>query len=166
MTDNSKESRWTIPSAVSSSSIFGYSSDGWKFGNASSFSSIPLDTLLEYPFSVEFKVNDKSANNVNPIIIFMNSNNNYIGLNYWDTSNSFFRYANSGGGMSTSDVNCNLVNGSVIRLELTSDTIKTYVEDNLIDTRSHSLNQTDLHFNFQTGDNRYNVIKDFKIKPL
>jgi len=165
MTDNSKESRWSIPSAVSSSSIFGYSSDGWKFGNASSYSSMPLDTVLDYPFSIEFKVNDKSANNVNPIIIFTNSNNNYIGLNY-DNSSNWFNYVNNGGGMSTGNVNYNLVNGSVIRLELTSDSIKTYVGDNLIDTRSHSLNPTDLHFNFQTGSNRYNVIKDFKIKQL
>ena len=163
MTDNSKESRWSIPSAVSSSSIFGYSSDGWKFGNASSYSSMPLDTVLDYPFSVEFKVIDRFG--LSPILIFTNTNNNYIGLNYGNGGN-WFGYINSGGGMYTGNVNYNLVNGSVIRLELTSDSIKTYVNDNLIDTRSHSLNPTDLHFNFQTSNNRYNVIKDFKIKPL
>ena len=163
MVDNADESSWSIPSAVSSSSIFGYSSDGWKFGNASSYSNMLLNTVLDYPFSVEFKLTDRY--NLSPIVVFINTNNNYIGLSYGNGGN-WFGYANNGGGMSTGNVNYNLVNGSVIRLELTSDSMKTYVNDNLIDTRSHSLNPTDLHFRFDTGNNRYNVIKDFKIKPL
>ena len=163
MLSDSQISDWNVPSAVSSSSIYGFSSDGWRFGNASSFSRIPLNFEVAYPVSVEFTVNNRVW--LAPIAMFMNNNNNYIAVSYGEGGN-LFRYKENGAGMPTGDVNYNLLNGSIIRLELTSDTIKTYVNDNLIDTRNHSFNQTGLHFYFETGGSRENTIKNFKIQPL
>lgn len=43
---------WDIPSAVSSSSTFGYSSDGWKFGNVSSYQHIYLNKSISVGFGI------------------------------------------------------------------------------------------------------------------
>ena len=159
MTSNAHQSRWTIPSAVTSASIFGYSSAGWKFGNASSYSSISAVESQDLPYSIEFTVTDRYASN-EPQPIF----GAYFGSNYLM-------------------VNCDLnsvvinVNGSrttyshsytlpfTVRFELTSTTVGVYIDDVLIGSKTHSLTGNPVP-TFQTGTNRWNVIKDYKIKPL
>lgn len=159
MTSNAHQSRWTIPSAVTSASIFGYSSAGWKFGNASSFSSISAVESQDLPYSMEFTVTDRYAS-INSQPIF----GAYFGSNYLM-------------------VNCDLnsvvinVNGSrttyshsytlpfTVRFELTSTTVSVYIDDVLIGSKTHSLTGNPVP-TFQTGTNRWNVIKDYKIKPL
>ena len=52
-----------------------------------------------------------------------------------------------------------------VRFELTSTTVSVYIDDVLIGSQTHSLTGTPVP-TFQTGSNRYTVMKDFKIKPL
>lgn len=163
MTSNIHQSRWTIPSAVTSASIFGYSSDGWKYGNAPSYSNMKLNTILpEYPFSIELTVHSKSG--MAPSILVENENGNYMGFVHNDQNQ--FVYLQSGAGMSTSNVNYDALSNTKIRIEVTSSAFKTYVNDVLFDTRSHTLNNINTKLRLDTGNNRWCVINNLKIKPL
>ena len=159
MLSDSKISSWNVPSAVSSSSIYGFSSNGWRFGNASSFSTIPLNFELTYPFVIEYEL--VSRYKLNPIHLLMNSNNQYIGWNYENQ----YGFVNNGGGMSTSSVTGTLTSG-VIRMEVTETNFRLLVDNTEITSRPHSLNGNGLKFCYQTGDNREITIKNFKIQPL
>lgn len=161
MVSNVHQSRWTIPSQVTSSSIFGYSSDGWKYGNASSYSTMYCNTILpSYPFCIEFTVHSK--NYLAPNILIENGNGDYMGfVQYGD---GMISYLQGGAGMSTGNLYYSNFSNSKIRLEITSSSLKTYVDDVLIDTRSHNFNNTNSRVRMDTGSNRWAVIKDFKIK--
>lgn len=163
MVSNVHQSRWTIPSQVTSSSIFGYSSDGWKYGNASSYSIMYCNTSLpSYPFSIEFTVHSK--NYLAPNILIENGNGDYMGfVQYGD---GMISYLQGGAGMSTGNLYYSNFSNSKIRLEITSSSFKTYVDDVLIDTRSHNFSNTNSRVRMDTGSNRWAVIKDFKIKAL
>lgn len=163
MVSNVHQSRWTIPSQITSSSIFGYSSDGWKYGNASSYSTMYCNTILpSYPFSIEFTVHSK--NYLAPNILIENGNGDYMGfVQYGD---GMISYLQGGAGMSTGNLYYSNFSNSKIRLEITSSSFKTYVDDVLIDTRSHNFNNTNSRVRMDTGTNRWAVIKDFKIKAL
>ncbi|MBR3141330.1 MAG: hypothetical protein IKF11_10810, partial [Methanobrevibacter sp.] len=149
---------WSVPSAVSSSSIYGFSSNGWRFGNASSFSTIPLNFEVAYPFIIEYEV--VSRQNA-PTQILMNSNNQYIGWYYYTD----YGFTNNGGGMSTSSVTGTLTSG-LIKMEVTATNFRLLVDDVEITSRPHTLNGNGLKFCYQTGTNRENIIKNFKIESL
>ena len=159
MTSNAHQSRWTIPSAVTSASIFGYSSEGWKFGNSSSYSTISRTESQTLPYSMEFTVTNRNASN-DPQPIF----GAYLGSNYL--------MINCGSNNVVINVNGSRTTYShsytlpfIVRFELTSTTVSVYVDDVLIGSKTHSLTGNPVP-TFQTGSNRWNVIKDYKIKPL
>lgn len=159
MLSDSKITDWSVPSAVSSSSIYGFSSDGWRFGNASRFSTMPLNFEVAYPFVIEYEL--VSRNTMSPIQLLMNSNNQYIG---WYYENQY-GFHNNGGGMSTSSVTGTLTSG-VIRMEVTATNFRLLVDNTEITSRPHTLNSNGLKFCYQTGNNRENTIRNFKIEPL
>jgi len=160
MTDNSKQSRWTIPSAVTSASIFGYSSDGWKFGNASSFSSISAVESQDLPYSMEFTVTSRNTgNNTSQPIFGAYFGSNYLMVNCGSAS----VIINVNGSQTTYSRSYTLP--FRVRFELTSTTVSVYIDDVLIGSKTHSLTGNPVP-TFQTGVNRWTVIKDYKIKPL
>ena len=161
----SESNHWNIPSAVRSSSIFGYSNDGWKFGNASSYSNIPSDYTITPSFAVEFTITDYNVPSGNPQPIFLMKNNNgdYIGFYYSYESKIYF--LNNGGGLYPSNHNVSLPKPSHIRLEITSNGLKMYLNDNFVTEKGHSISG-ELFFVFETSSNRMSQIKDFKVKPL
>ena len=161
MLSDSQISDWNVPSAVSSSSIYGFSSDGWRFGNASSFSTIPLNFEVAYPFVIEYEL--VSRQGLAPHQLLMNSNNKYIGWQY--DNGDVYKFLNNGGSMDTTTVSGVLTSG-VIRMEVTATNFRLLVDDVEITSRSHSLSGTGLKFCYQTGNNRENIIKNFKIQPL
>lgn len=159
MIDNSAESRWTIPSAVSSSSIFGYSSDGWKFGNVSSYSRIIHNTSQTAPFSAEFTITEMGNASYSAPIVYFYTNGN-------TTPNTGFDFGpNNIDYNATTVVNRRAVLGAVYRIEFLSSTVKLYENDVLLYTGSHSVTLP-TNFEFHTGSSRYCRVKDFKIKPL
>ena len=159
MTDNSKQSRWTIPSAVTSASIFGYSSDGWKFGNASSYSTISAVNSQNLPYSMEFTVTNRYITGTPQPIFGAYFGSNYIMINC--SSNKLSINVNG----SNTDYSYSFTLPFTVRSELTSTTISVYIDDVLIGSETHSLTGNPIP-TFQTGSNRWNVIKDYKIKPL
>lgn len=160
MTTNAHQSRWSIPSAVTSSSIFGYSSDGWKFGNASSYSTISAVDNQTLPYSMEFTVTNRYNKDNNPSPIF----GAYFGSNYLMvacSSNNIVIYVNG----SQTTYAYSYPSTFTVRMEITSNTISVYIDDVLIGSETHSFTGNSVP-TFQTGVNRWNVIKDYKIKPL
>ena len=157
MIDNGDEFKWDIPSAVSSSSIFGYSENGWKFGNASRYSTINYFGIACQPFSLECTVTD--SNGLQPII-GARFGSSYIFADRY--SNNQLRINVNG---STTIYNASYSSVYTFRYELTDSTFSVYIDDVLIATVNHSLTG-DCVPALETGDNRYTVIKDFKLKPL
>ena len=160
----SASGHWNIPSVVSSSSIFGYSSNGWKFGNASSYSIIKSDVSADYPFSVEYTITDNNPNN-NPAPIFIIGDSNYVGITVTFRSRKVIDFIQSGAGATASQHAINYPLPSTLRFELTSSSIKLYVNDVLLTEKGHSLTGTK-YLRFDTGSDRMCQIKDFKVKPL
>jgi len=158
MTSNAHQSRWNIPSAVTSSSIFGYSSDGWKFGNASSYSTITYNTNVPLDFAIEWIVTGRYGTNPCPIGVSIGGSYIYINFTSLSTVNT-----NVGGSSNGYTVSMNYP--IKFRLELYSTSMKLYVDDNLIATKTHSLSGNYVP-SLQCGSNRWIVIKDYKIKPL
>lgn len=159
MTSNIHQSRWTIPSAVTSASIFGYSSDGWKFGNASSYSSISAVDSQNLPYSMEFTVTDRYASIESQPIFGAYFGSNYLMVN----SNPNNVVINVNGSRTTYPYSYTLP--FTVRYELTSTSVSVYIDDVLIGSKTHSLTGNPVP-TFQTGANRWVVIKDYKIKPL
>ena len=160
MTSNAHQSRWNIPSEVTSASIFGYSSDGWKFGNASIYSRIKHNISLTSPFSAEFTVTafGNSTSNPAPVVYF------YTGGT--TTPNAGFAfYSNQIDFNNSQVINRGGVTGAVYKVEFSTSTVKLYENGTLIYTGSHSVSLP-TQFEFHTGASRYCVVKDFKIKPL
>lgn len=161
----SESGHWNIPSAVSSSSIFGYSSNGWKFGNASSYSVIKSDVSVDYPFSVEYTITDYNISS-NPSPIFIIGDSNYMGITVTIRSGTkAIDFIQSGAGLYPSQHNIDHSPPSTIRLEVISNSIKLYVNDTLVTEKGHSLTGTK-YFRLETGSNRMCQLKDFKVKPL
>lgn len=158
LTSNAKQSRWTIPSAVSSSSIFGYSDNGWKYGNASSFSNITYYQTLNYPFSIEIGLTDFSSSSPSPIGVSIGSS--YI-LMYPKNSTTVTFYV----GGNTQDYTVSSQMPKTLRIDVTDSTAELYIDDTLIATKNHSLTGIITPL-LQTGTSRMVQIKDFKIKPL
>lgn len=155
MTDNSKQSHWTIPSAVTSSSTFGYSSNGWKYGNASSYSVMELNEQVQVPLCVEFYIsNVYNSSNYQPILILNDGNN----INVF-----------AGGGQTSlfmgDSISVISTNNILVKIELKQNEQKLYINDVLKSTKTTSLNGS-YALQFHTGANRWVEIKDFKIKPL
>lgn len=160
----SESNHWNIPSAVRSSSIFGYSNDGWKFGNASSYSTIPSDYKITPPFIVEFTVTDyNNSSEPQPIFLMKNSNGDYIGC-YFNSENKVY-FINNNGGLYPSNHSISFPKPSKVSLEIRSNGLNMYLNDNLVTEKGHSISG-ELFFVFETSSNRMSQIKDFKVKPL
>ena len=157
MTDNNKQSRWTIPSAVTSSSIFGYSSNGWKFGNASSYSVISLNNNLSIPCVIEFYISSiGNSSNYQPTVVLKDGSTTIITLNGRAVNNTTFMGDN---------INISTNGSTLVRIELNTNEQKLYFNDVLKSTKTKALPSTS-PLEFHTGSNRWIEIKDFKIKPL
>ena len=156
LTSNAHQSRWTIPSAVTSSSTFGYSSTGWKFGNASAYSIIELNNVPSLPYSLEFYISSvTNSSNPQPILNMKTDNSEeavYIGR-----SNNKSEFMGS-------SINRATTGSTLLRMELKANEQKLYINDVLITTKTKSL--SDLPLTLHTGSNRMIEIKDWKIKPL
>ena len=145
----SASGKWVIPSAVG---MCEYSSNGWKYGNASSFQFIDLNNqsyITDY--SVEFKITDY---------------NRGLSLYFENTSTSRVYLAETGGkyvinGNSTS---ITVTTNDIVRLEYESTILKVYVNDTLIGNLNHNIGNAKVRLG--TGNSRYIQMKDFKIKPL
>ena len=149
MTSNS--GKWTIPSTVS---ISEYSSNGWKYGNASTFQFIDLtNTPYSSNYSVEITIN--SVYGGTPFVL------------YFESSTAQRTYLivypnkyNLGG----TEVSRTFVSNQNYRLDYTSNGLSLYIDGTLIKTISHNIG--DAKIRLATGVNRYAIIKDLKIKPL
>ena len=151
MTDNSKQSRWTIPSSVSTNE---FSSNGWKYGNASAFVFIDLNNQsYTTNYSVEATVNAVSGNAAY-VIYFENSNNQRAYLLLQSTEFE----------LNGAPYNRTFVSNETYRLEYTSNELKLFINDNLIKSVSHSIGNAKIRSG--TGTSRYAIIRDFKVKPL
>lgn len=151
MTDNSKQSRWTIPSTVRTNE---FSSNGWKYGNATSFTFIDLNNQsYTTNYSVEATVNAVNGNGAY-IIYFENSN----------AQRQYLLLQPDKFGLTGSESTRTFVSDETYRLEYTADKLKLYINDNLIKTVSHSNGNAKIRL--ATGTSRYAIIRDFKIKPL
>ena len=158
MTSNAKEEYWDIPSAVKNST-FGYSTNGWKYGNASSYSRIIANYTLSFPFSLELIVNDVNDNQLSPIGVIIGSS--YI---FMQISNNKSKVELNVAGTKTS-YNVASTMPKKLRMEITSSNIKLYLDDNLLGTANHSLSGT-IQPALETGGNRWIEIKEFKIKGM
>ena len=159
LTSNIHQSRWTIPSAVSSSSTFGYSNDGWKYGNASSFSSMYLNQEFTSPVSIEFKltgynggstlignISDSTDLSTNQLLFGLGSSNNLV-------------LGDNISGQYLIEVN------AVYRVEIYANELKFYKNNTLIHSKAfNTYNPFKICLN--TGGGRWCQIKDLKIKPL
>ena len=155
LTSNVKESRWDIPSAVRNST-FGYNSNGWKYGNASSYSRMYYVNTFNAPISVEFQVNEISSN---ALLVEVQDENKENGV--YIQYNSYTSLWNG----SITNVTQTLNTGSIVRVEFHSDKIEVYVDDTLITSGTITLPNT-LYLALHCGNNRYIRIKNLKIKPL
>ena len=156
---------WTIPSAVSSSSIFGYSSNGWKYGYASSYSGIALNKTFTLPFKIEVDIMDYTNSNAPaPTIIFYDSNGNRKGGVAWGKIDSAGTNVMDNTTVYLVSSN-NATKTHTHTVEVTSTDIKVYDEDTVVG--NHSVNNTNVSkLELHTGSNRMCQIKNFKIKPL
>ena len=157
MISNIHQSRWSIPSGVSSS----YSANGWKYGNASSYVSFYLETLISNPSSIEFTLNDfdvhysdvpnfrlVDSNKSNPIPLFNIPFNTSSTIYFCDQSTSH-----------------TALKGAIYRIEVNSNSASLYENDVLIKTVSQTFHQS-MKLRTTTGTQRYVQIKDLKIKRL
>ena len=150
---------FTVPSAVSSQSIYGFSNNGWKYGNASG--QMPLSTPITNNCSVEFVLTDySSAMNPTPVLRAYNGSSIVFSLfGQWGANGWWL-------GSSNTKISSNApVKGATYRLDITSTSLQLYENDNLIGTVNQS-NIASMELRLETGTNRYTELKEFKIKPL
>ena len=157
-TSNSVEDYFTVPSAVSSRSIYGFSSDGWKFGNATSYQRIIAIESLTGWFAVEFTVTEINTFGLIQYI-YSNGSTPNAGVNY-DHSKTSNRWT-----IGSANDNTVLNTGDRVRIEWTSGTVKAYLNDTLLATGTHSVTLPTA-IEFHTGTNRYIRIKDLIIETL
>lgn len=159
MTSNAHQSRWTLPSEVTSSSIFGYSSNGWKYGNASSYVSLFLETEIALPSSIEFQLNDYDNHwSDAPSFSLVDSNKSNALALFVQPQNGNMMFC--GQRLSKTPTK-----GTTYRIELTETTGKLYENDVLLSTVNRTHHSV-CKLRDTTGTHRYVQIKDFKVKPL
>ena len=156
MVSNVHQSRWNIPSAVSSASIFGYNANGWKFGNASSYSRIIHQTSLTAPFSVEFTLPELFNDGLIQYI-YSNGTTPNAGIVINAINNTITICGNS--------YNYNFVANDKFRIEWNNGNCKVYKNDVLFGEGTHSVSFP-TNVEFHASSNRYCRIKDLIIKPL
>ena len=158
LTSNAHQSRWTIPSGVTST----YSSDGWRL-TANAYKQVKLTEKLTSACSVEFTLSNCSANsNGASVIIFAYTNGE-------TTPNIKIL---TGGTSKTSDrvvfntqLDHDLIIGAKYRIEYTSSTLKVYENNTLLGSASNTVGLP-TRFEWHIGTNRYAIYKDLKVKPL
>ena len=151
-TTNSIENVFSVPSALKNST-YGFSSDGWKFGNAGGWTDVPM--AISYPtlpFEVAFKITELSYQG---LTLNLGKNGNtwksFISNN---PQNIIFCGTNIGAVSYNSDY----------AIKVYSDKIELYCDGTLITT--HNTGLTTVQLMWGTGQDRIIRVKDFKIKPL
>ena len=145
LTTNAKASRWTIPSHVQTS----YSSNGWTYGNASSYVRMELNTDLsnKIPLSISFDLTQCTSNALDFVC---------LGVELYSGSNKIWW----GGGTYIQG----LVTPINIEFRLYSDRTELFIDDTYISSKS--FNYTTDPLKLGTGSSRSATIKNLKIKPL
>lgn len=157
-TSNSVEDYFTVPSAVSSRSIYGFNSDGWKFGNCSSYQRIIGKEKLSEWFNVEFTITEISGFGLIQYI-YSNGSTPNTTVNY-DLTKSTNKLT-----ICSTQYNETLNVGDRLRIEWRNGTGTLYVNDVLIGSGTHSVTLP-TQVEFHTGANRYIRIKDLIIETL
>ena len=152
-TTNSIENYFDISSGVTSQSIYGFNADGWKYGNASSYTRMPATfTLPSLPFEFSFDLTE--AYRDSPNVGFLPNDGLWIERN-----------RNTGTmNMSGTDTGVAWDNDYRYAFKVYFDRVEAYKDDSLIGTKNKSINQA--YLELTTGTNRYCRIKNLKIKTL
>ena len=156
LTSNAHESRWTIPSGVTSV----YSDDGWKV-SANAYKQIKLTDKLTSDCSVEFTVVDYSSTRDMAVIVYAYTNGETTPNQKILTGGS--SVASEWYALGT--INHNLIKGGKYRIEYTSSTLKVYENDVLLGSATNNVGLP-TRFEFHTSSDRWAIYKDLKIKPL
>ena len=156
LTSNAHESRWTIPSGVTSV----YDNTGWKV-SANAYKQVKLTDKLTNACSVEFTVVDYSNTYDMAIIIYAYTNGETTPNQKILTGGS--SVASEWYALGT--INHNLIKGGKYRIEYTSSTLKVYENDVLLGSATNNVGLP-TRFEFHTSSNRWAIYKDLKVKPL
>ena len=158
-TSNTVEDYFDVPSVVKTPSIYGFSSDGWRFGNASSYSRIIGIEKLSDWFNVEFTITEMGSTNNNHLVhsIYSNGSTPNASVYYNPTTRTWQ--------IGSSNVTQTLSMGTRVRIEWRSGTVKVYLNDVLLGTGTHSVTLP-TQVEYHTGTNRYVCIKDLVIETL
>lgn len=158
LTSNAHESRWTIPSGVTSS----YSDNGWRI-SANGYKQVKLTDKLTTACSVEFTISDYSNVDTQAVIVFAYTNGETtpnLAILQGGTSASNLRK------VFTTQLDHDLIKGGKYRIEYTTSTIKVY-ENNALLGESINTIGFPTRFEWHMGVNgRYAIYKDLKVKPL
>ena len=152
-TSNSIENYFNVPSNVSSSSIYGFSSDGWKYGNISSYSRIPMNlTLPSTPYQFDFDLIE--VNGISPNLSFLQNDGIYIE-----------RKGTTGNiSISGTDTGFSFDTGHTYSIKVYSDKLEVYKDNTLVGSKNQSISQS--YLELATGTNRYCRLKNMKIRTL
>ena len=158
LTSNAHESRWTIPSGVTSS----YSDNGWRI-SANGYKQVKLTDKLTTACSVEFTISDYSNVATQAVIVFAYTNGETtpnLAILQGGTSASNLRK------VFTTQLDHDLIKGGKYRIEYTTSTIKVYENNALLGESTNTIGFP-TRFEWHIGANgRYAIYKDLKVKPL
>lgn len=129
-----------------------YTSNGWKYGNANAWTWIDND--LSYQTGnvrVEFDVVSISSDSTSLIMYFENSSEQRV----------YVSMGSSQYGINGSSQSRTFASGTYA-IEYTSNSLKLYYNDNLLNTVSHS-NGEGVKLRIGTGTNRWVQIKNLKV---
>ena len=139
---------FNVPSSVSSSSIYGFNSDGWKFGNVSSYTSMSSTVTPTVPFEVDFTMTELSNNGLTLLL----GSSHYVAVN----SNSSLTI--DGTELATRELN------KEYQVKVYSDKIEVYLEGTLLGSKTVTMSS--IAIKLDTGSSRYIRLKDFMINLL
>lgn len=151
-TTDSVENIFNVPSNVKNST-YEFNSNGWKYGNVSSYTSMILQSSITVstPISISLKVIENYNNGFT--LTVGKVNNSWVNL-YIENNQLCYR----GNYLKTPSI------GAEYSIKIYSDKIEVYENDTLLTTDNSTLSEWII--GLETGNNRYVRIKDFKIKVL
>lgn len=150
-TTSSIENHWNVPSTIKNST-YGFSSNGWTYGNVSSFTRFAsIITLPDFPYEISFQI--KNIQNVGFQIEVANNNNIYVATR--NTGTQIYLVDGS---------NVTVDYSHTYKLKVYSNKVEFYDNDNLVSTKSVTVSSKQLQL--ATGSNRECTIKDIKVKAL
>lgn len=152
-TTNSIENYFDISSGVTSQSIYGFNADGWKYGNASSYTRMPATfTLPSIPFEFSFDLTE--AYRDSPNVGFLPNDGLWIERNRNSGTINIFG----------TDTGVAWDTGYRYTFKVYSDRVEVCKGNSLIGVLSKSITQ--VYLELTTGTNRYCRIKNIKLKIL